>query len=119
MHFKILADEDVDYRIVQEIRKKDIEVISIVEQYRWITDKEILQLARKYNAIILTEDSDFGELIFAHKEKNISVIFLRYKSIDIQRISNSLLKVLAHYGNTLYGKFVVISVNKIRIREIY
>ena len=51
-------------------------------------------------------------------EKQISVIFLRYDSKDIVKITDSLIKVLHDYGASLYGKFVVITVNKIRIREI-
>ena len=51
-------------------------------------------------------------------EKGISVIFLRYDSRDLVKITDSLIKVLNDYGSSLYGKFVVITVNKIRIREI-
>ncbi|GAB6184301.1 DUF5615 family PIN-like protein [Thermodesulfovibrio hydrogeniphilus] len=69
MPIKLLIDESVDYRLVIEMDKKGIEVISIVKNYRGISDKEVLNLAKKFNAVLITEDKDFGEWIFAHKKK--------------------------------------------------
>lgn len=118
MHIKLLADESVDCRIVSNLKKEGFDTISIVKDYRGITDLEVLNLARKFDAILITEDSDFGEWVFAHKEKNVSVIFLRYKPKDINEISSALISIINKYGIELYSKFVVITVKKIRIREI-
>jgi hypothetical protein len=43
---EILADENVDFRIIKDLRNKGVNVISILEDYRSISDKEVLQLAR-------------------------------------------------------------------------
>ena len=119
MHLKILADESLDFRIVTELRNKGFEVISVLREYQGSSDKTVLELARKHNALLVTEDSDFGEWVFSHKEKNVSVIFLRYKSEQLEDIASSLIKLLNKYDVSLYGKFAVITVKKIRIREIY
>ncbi|MFQ5751894.1 MAG: DUF5615 family PIN-like protein [bacterium] len=118
MRYKIVADECVDFRIVTNLRTEGIEVISILEKYRSIPDKKVLELARLNKAILLTEDSDFGEWIFAHKEKGVGVIFLRYEPVDIDKILNSLISVLNKYKETLSNKFTVIRPQKIRIRDI-
>lgn len=118
MAFKILADEDVDFRIVSILKNKAYDVISVLRDYQGVSDEEIIGLAKRFNAILLTEDSDFGHWVFARKEKAISVIFLRYESKELENITNSLLKVFNTLGSSLYGKFVVITANKIRIREI-
>ena len=68
MHPKILADENVDYRIIKELRKKGFNVISVLDNYKGISDKEVLGQANKENSLLLTEDSDFGEWVFVHKE---------------------------------------------------
>jgi len=115
---KILADESVDFRIVKELINKGFEVISVLRSYQGASDKKVLELAREHTALLLTEDSDFGEWIFAHKEKNVSVIFLRYKSSELKNISYSLIKILNEQGVSLYGKFVVITPKKLRMREI-
>jgi len=118
LHLKLLADESVDFRIVRELMNKGFDVISVLKNYRGIPDKEVLELARQHNALFLTEDSDFGEWIFSHKEKNVSVIFLRYKPVDFENISNSVIRVLTEHDVSIYGKFVVITTKKIRIRDI-
>lgn len=117
MSLRILADESVDYRIVKALRNKGFEVVSIVEENPGIPDKDVIGHAKINNALLLTEDSDFGEWVFVHKARNISVIFLRYKAKEIESISDSLIKTLIDYGVSLSGKFVVITVNKIRVRE--
>lgn len=118
MPLKILADESVDFRIVKELISKKIEIVSVLKDYQGVSDKKVLELAREHHALLLTEDSDFGEWIFAHKEKNVGVIFLRYKSSELKNISASLIKVLNEHGTSLYGKFVVITMKKLRIRDI-
>jgi len=115
---KILVDESVDFRIVKKLRREGFDVISVLEKFRSIPDKKVLELAKEYNAILLTEDSDFGEWVFSHKEKSVGIIFLRYKPNDMEKISNSLVYILNKYKDTLSSKFAVIKVNKIRIREM-
>lgn len=118
MQVKILADEDVDFRIVTSLRDKAFDVISVLREYQGIKDEEVIGIAKRSNALLLTEDSDFGHWVFARNEKEISVIFLRYKSKDVIKITDSLVKIITEYSSSLYGKFVVITANKIRIREI-
>jgi predicted nuclease of predicted toxin-antitoxin system len=115
----ILADESLDFRIVTELKREGFNIISVLKDYRGSSDKKVLELARQYNAILITEDSDFGEWVFAHKEKGISVIFLRYKVDELKNIKGSLINLLNRCGDSLYGKFVVITVKKVRIREIF
>jgi predicted nuclease of predicted toxin-antitoxin system len=116
---KLLIDESVDYRIVKKIKAFDFEISSVAEFASGIPDNEVLELSRKHDSILLTEDRDFGEWVFAHKQRNVSVVYLRYKATDLDKIIDSLLKILLHKGQNLYGKFVVITINKIRIREIF
>ncbi len=118
MLFKILAVENVHFKIIKSLRNQNIEIISVIEDYRGLSDFEILKLARELKAILLTEDSDFGEWIFSFKEENIGIIFLRYNSNDVDKIILSLKKLLESHKERLYRKFVVITKNKIRIREI-
>ena len=118
MPIKIVADENVDFRIIKKLREKNFEVLSIFESHSGITDNQVLEITRNSNAFLLTEDSDFGELVFSHKEKNVSVIFLRFVQTDVQKITDSLIHTLNQYGFTLANKFVVITPKKIRIRDI-
>jgi predicted nuclease of predicted toxin-antitoxin system len=115
---RLLADESLDFRIVTTLRNAGFETISVLKDYQGISDREVLNLARQFKAILITEDSDFGEWVFAHREKAVGVIFLRYKPQEVQNISAALITVLTKYGQDLYNKFVVITPRKIRMRTI-
>ncbi len=118
MHLKLLADECLDFRIVQNLRKKGFEIKSILEDCPGINDKDVLNTAIKHNAILITEDRDFGEWVFAHKESVTGVIYLRYNAEELENISSSLIKLINKYGTKLYNKFTVVTTKKIRIRQL-
>jgi len=72
----ILADEYIDGYLVSMLRSKNIEVCHIQDNHRGVSDKEVILLSKNPPRIILTEDKDFGEWVYAHNEKEISVILL-------------------------------------------
>ncbi|MDQ7056624.1 MAG: DUF5615 family PIN-like protein [Persephonella sp.] len=76
MKVKILADENVDYRIVEYLKCNNIEIISLIELKRGISDYEVINLAKELKTIILTEDSDFGAWAFSLKEEINGVIYI-------------------------------------------
>ncbi len=114
----ILADENIDIDIINSIRKIGIEVFSIYESNRGLSDEQIIQISKSPPRIILTEDKDFGEWVFSHHEKEISVILLRYSYKEIDGIISKLTKLLEDLSKNLFGKYTTITINKIRIREI-
>ena len=117
MSLKLIADESVDYRIVKKLRENKFDVISVHEKYRGMKDKKIIEITKAEDGILLTEDKDFGEWVFAHGVK-LSVILLRYKIEEIFEIIKSLIKILKKYNTELKEKFIVITTKKIRIRNI-
>ena len=114
----IIADENIDARIIKAIRSIPINTISVFESYRGISDEDVLFLSKELEKIILTEDKDFGEWVFAHKLKGVSVIFLRYHYSETDEIIKILKDVLKNRREKLFNKFTTITVNKIRVREI-
>lgn len=86
MHLKTIADESLDFRIVNKLKDAGFAVVSVLKDYQGKSDREVLDLAKQQGAILITEDKDFGEWIFAHKEKNVSVIFLRYKTKEMENM---------------------------------
>ncbi|XDD45382.1 DUF5615 family PIN-like protein [Leptospira sp. WS39.C2] len=79
----------------------------------------MIKLAMKLDTIILTLDKDFGEWVFSHKEYSNGIILLRYNSKEFYAIFQSLNFILKERFNELVGKFVVLSKNKLRMRDIH
>ena len=114
----ILADENIDYRIIRELRGNAISVFSIYENHRGIMDEEVIQLSKNPPRIILTEDKDFGEWVFSHKEEDISVILLRYSFSETKSIIKILIELLKSKEEKLFNCFTTITNKKIRIRSL-
>ncbi|HPS57625.1 MAG TPA: DUF5615 family PIN-like protein [Spirochaetota bacterium] len=114
----IVADENISNSIISSLRSADYKVLSIRTDYPGCGDSEIIRIAFNNNAVVLTEDRDFGEWVFSHQVKTSGVIYLRYEYSDRKRIIEILLSVLEKHSDSLYNKFTVITPDRIRIREI-
>ena len=58
----ILADENIDYPIIKLLRIEGFVVFSVFEENPSINDQSVLAIANQLNAILLTNDKDFGDL---------------------------------------------------------
>ncbi len=97
----ILADENIDTYIVSVLRSNNIKVFHISEGNRGVSDEEVIRLSKDPPGIILTEDKDFGEWVYSHKERDISVILLRYSFMETESIVSILLDLIESRGNEL------------------
>ena len=57
------------------MRSAGYDVIAVSESCPSTADVEVLRAAVEDKRIFITEDSDFGEWLFAHREKMDGVIF--------------------------------------------
>ena len=116
----LLADEGFNGKFVREIRKNGFKVDWILEDHPGISDREIIELAKKNKQILLTEDKDFGEWVFAHSISGLTIIFLRYNKSNEAEILDSLKLILNELtnGNISHNEFITINKNKIRRRRI-
>lgn len=114
---KFLADESVDFRIVKSLRNDGYQIEAIVELESGIEDDDVLKMAMGLEAILLTEDKDFGELTFRLQKPNKGIILIRMSGQQIEDKVKKLKEVLEKHLNELSGKFTVISSQKVRIRD--
>ena len=113
----ILADENVHGFIIKTLRENGVAVVSVREQASGIKDEQVIELALKYNYILLTEDKDFGEWIFAHHVSNLSVLFLRYAFEEYKEIAYATNLLLQNH-QLEQPFFATITTKKIRIRKL-
>ena len=114
----IIADENLDAKIIAALRKIPLDTYSIAERHSGFSDEEIITLAKKENGIIITRDKDFGEWVFAHHIHDISVVLLRYRFIETNAIIVRLLHLLKSGTESLVGKFTTLTVSRTRSRDI-
>lgn len=114
----IIIDENVDQVLVDRLASKKYKIIPIREYKPGISDREVIELAKLKKGLVITEDKNFGELVFSYDIKDCSVIFLRYDKIDYDHIEKNILKLLEVYYENPGHFFITITKRKIRIRKI-
>ncbi len=80
-----LADENLDRRLIDALRKDGWILHSIYESHRSASDDEVIEIANKLDAIIITEDKDFGELTFRLGKRNRGIVLIRLRGVAIQQ----------------------------------
>jgi predicted nuclease of predicted toxin-antitoxin system len=113
----ILADENIHSFIIQALRDNNIIVKSVQEISPGITDEDVIRWATDEGLIILTEDKDFGEWVFAHHLKGLSILFLRYSFKDYKMMAETIIKFLDTRKIEKHV-FITLTINKIRIRKL-
>lgn len=78
-------------------------------------DEELLELALREERILLTNDKDFGELMFLQNKLSKGIVLFRIKGQDIQIKLKSIDILLQRYYDKLLGNFIVITKRKIRV----
>jgi len=71
------VDECTGPTVAKWLATEGHNVISISPDRKGISDKEIFKIAVSEERILITNDKDFGELIFKNKFSHCGVIFLR------------------------------------------
>jgi len=70
----LLADENVDAPVVAALRAAGHRVDYVRELDPGIDDRAVLDLANATNALLLTSDKDFGELVFRRRMVNAGAL---------------------------------------------
>ena len=101
------------------LREEGYTVYSILEECPGKDDPFVLELARKREAVILTFDRDYGELIY-HRKLPIphGVIYFRFDPITPTEPAHLLLEYLKQSEIAFYNLFSVITRQNLRQREL-
>ena len=113
----ILADENIHGFIITTLRDAGFEVISVREHTSGIKDDKVIQMALQNNWLLLTEDKDFGEWVFAHHIQGLSVLFLRYSFYEFREIAQTVVHLLQSQQLDR-PFFATITTKKIRVRKL-
>jgi len=114
---KFLVDESIEFPVVTFLRSIGHDVVSVAENFPSVCDTDVLATARQTKRILLTNDKDFGELIFLHGLPHRGVVLLRLFEENAQSKIDKLRVLLETHGNDLPGNFTVVSPEVVRIRR--
>ncbi|MGQ9532471.1 MAG: DUF5615 family PIN-like protein [Desulfotomaculales bacterium] len=115
---KFLADESVDRQIVARLRQAGHTVLYVAEMGPGILDEAVLYTANREEALLLTADKDFGELIYRQRRLALGIVLVRLAGVPPAEKADVVLSVIGNYGSKLPGSFTVITAKAVRIRRL-
>jgi len=113
---RFLADESCDFSVVRALRAAGHDVVAVAEVARTLEDSEVLERAVRDMRVLLTEDKDFGQLIYAGARKSSGVILIRFPPSARPALPAQVLVTIQHHGEQLAGAFVVLEPHRTRVR---
>jgi len=115
---RFLADESVDMAVIRALRLAGHHVQAVVEERAGSPDEEVAALAAANGQILLTEDRDFGRLVYAQNQQSGGVIFMRYPARARSELARDVAELVHRQGERLIGTFIVIQPGQIRIGRL-
>jgi predicted nuclease of predicted toxin-antitoxin system len=115
---RFLVNENVTKTVMEQLRQRGHDVLSVKESMRSENDDVILARAQAERRIVVTHDKDFGELAFRSQlPAECGVILLRLSGSDRDTDNARILEVLESRSDWA-GHFSVVTDDRIRVRSL-
>lgn len=115
---KFLADVNMEKTIVDDLRERGYDTRWMLEDAPFLEDQAILKLANDEGRVLLTNDKDFGEIVFRQKSIATGVILFRLRGQNAFDKRALLRKLLETYSHLILNRFIVVSNDKFRILHL-
>lgn len=117
-NIRFLADESCDFTVVRALRASGYDVVSVAESFVSASDLQVLKISIEEKRLLLTEDKDFGEWIFAHGEEMSGVLLIRFPANIRSDLGQAVSVLVAKNGSDLVKSFTVLEPGRARIRKL-
>ena len=115
---KFIVDECTGIAVAEYLRKIGHDVVVVAEAMPQAEDHTILDKAMDEGRVLITNDKDFGELIFRRRYYHHGVIFLRLQDDSAANRVRVVNAVLNKYADFLKTNFLVATESRVRIRHL-
>jgi predicted nuclease of predicted toxin-antitoxin system len=112
-----VADESVDGHIIRALLVAGHTVRDVHRTDLGSPDERVLDIAHSGRMILITEDKDFGELVFAKRSPHSGILLIRLDGSAPPDKVARVMMALGQHMNEFFGAFTVIDKNRIRIRK--
>ncbi len=115
---KFIVDECTGPKVANWLSSLGFDVFSVPLQGRGMKDLEILEKANIENRMIITNDKDFGELIYKNSHLHKGVVFLRLTNETSANKISTLKKFFDSHSQLIDNEsFTVVTENSIRVAK--
>ena len=111
-----IVDESTGIAVVEYLRSVGHDVLFVAEAMPQAHDPDILDRAVSEGRILVTNDKDFGELVFRSGQAHHGVVLLRLHDESPANRVRAVKAVLEQHADRLPGHFTVATESGVRIR---
>lgn len=115
---RFLADENVEQAVVEALRAGGHDVVEVGKAAPGAKDREVLGLAREEQRVLVTNDRDFGELVYREGWVATGLVLIRCGAGRGTAKASVIAGILPEIESRLEGHFVVISEQQVRVRPL-
>lgn len=115
---KFLADQNVELAVIEGLRAAGHDVLAVREVSPRLPDEEVLALAVREARIVVTNDKDFGDLVYLRRQLASGVILMRLSDEGGPTKRDAVLAVVRELADQLVGKFAVVLDDRVRLRQL-
>lgn len=115
---KFLVDESSGINLFRFLKHIGYDTKYVGEVMVGASDKQVLEFAEREKRILITNDKDFGELIFKLKMISSGVILLRLGKDSQETRKRYILYLINKFGDKLSSNFTVIEEKQVRFRKL-
>lgn len=112
-----MADESCAGPVIRALREAGHDVIAIAEIAAGAADHEVIERALTQSRALITEDRDFGELVYSRGHSTAGVIFVKFGGRARRRKPRAVVEAIAKLGAKLQGAFAVIEPGRVRLAK--
>ncbi len=112
---RFLADESCDFAVVRALRADGHDVFAVSEVMNRSDDRELIEQAHREQRILLTEDKDFGWLVYVSHADSSGVILIRFPGNARRSLVQAVRQVVEEQSERLNEAFVVVQPGYTRI----
>lgn len=113
-----LADECVDAGLVARLRAAGHDVLYMAEMTPAAGDVEVIGRAQRDERLLLTEDKDFGDLVFRRRQPVPGVVLLRIDPMLRGIKGDRLDAAIERFGDDLFGRYMIVEEARFRSRSL-
>jgi predicted nuclease of predicted toxin-antitoxin system len=82
-------------------------------------DADVIALALREKRLLLTEDKDFGDLVFRREHAVPGIVLMRVVTETPVLRTTRLASAIERYGEGLFGRYTVIEEGRFRSRHLW
>jgi predicted nuclease of predicted toxin-antitoxin system len=113
---RFIVDESTGGAVVEYLRTAGHDMLAVAETLPQSDDRDILSCAMNERRILITNDKDFGELVFRSGQMHHGVVLLRLNDESAANRVRVMKSLLGQHAERLAEHFAVATETGVRIR---